>query len=201
MRVIFIRKPKCAGTSIVRTLKHAVRIRNVEDWEPGQPCDALWIGGGVARWYRNDDWFRRTWKFCVCRNVWARAVSAWKYKLSDKPFAEVVRRPPQSRDWASWHHFTRPQADFILDYEGRLLVDYVVDFDHLVKRFKPVWEKLGLRKIPRLRHCNSTPHEHHYSYYFDRKTKAIFDEKFATDIELMSRLLPKHRFERVEWPK
>jgi len=202
MAVIFLRKPKCAGTSIRSMLKQNVGALRPEQVHHYDRWDCCVIGAFEIELWEDQQWFKDAWKFTVIRNVWDRAISGWLHcpTLRKRPFADVVANPPQkSEDHYGWHHFARLQKEFLISPEtGKLRANYVIPFEQLRPSLRVVWSKFGIQP-PRMLHQNAGPSRHHYSHYFDDATLKRFNELFAEDIELITELNPTHefKFERV----
>jgi len=73
------------------------------------------------------------------------------------------------------------QLDWITDENGKILVDFIGQFETLRRDFKMVCRRIGIRDAL-LPHKNKTNHKHYTKYYND-ETRRIIAEKFHKDIE------------------
>lgn len=79
------------------------------------------------------------------------------------------------------YSFTRNQADYLTDRNGRLLVDFVGRFERLEADVAAVFAEIGLGE-PKLPHANKSKRGH-YSGYYTPETARIVAERFAKDID------------------
>ena len=181
IKAIWIRVPKCAGTSIDDVLKRdGLLADSIASSNP-----ILKIETGKARAFRHqhpDFWSSRL-RFAVIRNPWDRVVSGWRY-VSNKPLKTVLKNMPKPENFHAWHHLARPQADFILDDSGRLLPNYLIRFENLESELDILWQKLQLPALS-LYHHNQGTRETDYRLYFDAETRDWVARVFEQDIETL----------------
>jgi chondroitin 4-sulfotransferase 11 len=186
-RCIFIHIPKTAGSSVVETL-FGENSRHIPYFEYERA---------------NPRKFQRFFKFAFVRNPWDRVVSTYTFlrrggmneldrnwsaqNLSQYPdFASFVRGWLNEENVWSWVHFV-PQAHFILNEQGTVMVDYVGRFERIDEDFAYVAHRLG--RDMRLGKTNQSGHRH-FSSYYDEDTREIVRRVYARDIEAFN-----YRFE------
>jgi hypothetical protein len=196
LNCIFVHIPKTGGTSIEDVL-----------W-PGRRAEAdLWMGlvdplhnkyqtGGLqhllARQIRQEvgeEKFNSCFRFTFVRNPWDRAVSQYSYMRErddlrafigmreDDSFSRYLALI-QERQHVQW----MPQADFLSDVGGNLLVEFVGRFERLAEDAQEVFARLGLK-------CASLPHRlrsrrGHYLEYYDQHTRKLISQLYGSDIDV-----------------
>jgi chondroitin 4-sulfotransferase 11 len=197
-RCVFAHVPKCAGTS----------VRRLFDLQPVTPpywhCSWEEAEAALGR-----ETLISYFKFTIVRNPWDRIVSAWRMFL-DKPWcrqdrhytlpefiatvtdesipyrARYANREAQLR-WErtveNMRHHALPCLHpyyGVVDSQGNVAMDEVIDFGEIEEGLGRVVERLGLtpRRLP---HENTTRHDH-YRRYYDNETRAIIEASFAADI-------------------
>ena len=76
-----------------------------------------------------------------------------------------------------------PQADWIVDQNGQIIVDYLGRFENLVEDFNNLCDIIGIsEKLPQLR----TSQHRDYRTYYNDKTKRIVEEIYKKDIEIFN---------------
>ena len=137
------------------------------------------------------EWDRRL-TFTVVRNPWDKVVSHYHYRMQRPksylkhhpiPFAEWVARAYRDHDplYYEGSRMFNPQAEWLCDADGTLLVDVVCRFERLAADVEAVGQRLG-RTV-------SLPHEKPsrrgpYQGYYDAATCALVADLFARDVEL-----------------
>ena len=110
--------------------------------------------------------------FGFVRNPWDRLVS-W------------VHRMGLGVDWDQPDRFDQlglePQVDYLLDEDGKLMVDFVGRFENLAEDFNTICGKIGIATPP-LPHLNTSEHRHYRDYY-DETAKQFIAKQYAEDIE------------------
>ena len=179
-RCIFIHIPKTAGSSIAESL-FGEASRHVPYTEFLQA---------------NPKKFRRYFKFAFVRNPWDRLVSTFSFlqrgglneldrtwsqsNLAEfDSFEDFVQRGLRRPEILSWVHF-RPQADFVMSANGKLMVDFVGRFEKLDADFAVVAGRLGVKAD--LRKTNSSVHVPFETIY-SPETAAIVGKIYARDAE------------------
>ena len=154
LRCIFVHVPKVAGLSIVAAL---FGIAASVQEQPGHR--AAW----EYRWH-DPERFRCYFKFSFVRDPCDRFLSAFRFLRQgginepDRRYMEEFiagcRTPEEfiaRLETDSWfrrralvyHHF-RPQADYVCDSSGRVLLDFVGRYERLAKDFMIVRDRLGI---------------------------------------------------------
>lgn len=178
-RCIFIHIPKTAGTSVAQTLfGEASRHVPYIEYQKANPAK-----------------YRRFWKFTFVRNPWDRLVSTFFFlkggglnemdrAWSEQTLAGFTEFEDFVRSWlnpitaSSWVHF-RPQAEFILDRQDNVMVDFVGRFERLSEDYSVIAGRLG--KNTSLPVVNSSAHDH-YSSYYTPETREIVGQVYARDV-------------------
>jgi hypothetical protein len=166
---IFIHQRKCAGMAIIAAFGLL----------PGNPHSHYMNNGVLSPEYaqRPQNYF----VFSVVRNPWDRFVSGWKYCDSTRQRAlrDVLLDPP--RTGHDYRHVTRPQADILIDAQGRLATEFLMRYETLQQDFDFVCDRIGKPRII-LSWVNVGVREDYHSY-FDDESRALFERRFARDIE------------------
>jgi len=184
LRCVFVHVQKTGGSSIEAVLRQ-------NDPQIGSPLNAGRRHQGALelksllpaqRW---DSYF----KFAFVRNPWDRLVSWYfmcvqatapnafaRYVMENVPtFEDFVVRPTGILE-----RTTRNQLDYLVDADGRMLVDRVGRYEALDADFSDVMRRLGISgALPR---ANPSAHESYRHYYGD-DLRAIVARRFARDIE------------------
>jgi hypothetical protein len=191
LRVIFVHIQKTGGTSIVRTLGHA----------PGGEYKH-WFAKDLRDVYGGDVW-SECFSFAFVRNPWDRLVSWWsmieakrgeysrggevnafyRFVLSNaRNFEEFLKNCDQEildRDGRKW--IFRNQLDYIVDDDGKILVDFVGKFENMAADFALVSARIfgDQRQLPNL---NASAHQNYREYYTPALAQMV-GERFKNDIE------------------
>ncbi len=221
-RCLYIHIPKTAGQSVERVFlalngltwetREALLLRPNDDPDKGPPRLAHLTAGDYLRYgYLTPDQFQSYFKFAFVRNPWARMVSFYKYLSYGVTFPEFVFGDFQKKLWTEMYWFTRPQAEFLYDNQGHLLVDFVGRFERLQDDFNEICQRVGLPPTP-LPHVNKSkkhaqkvqfslrprrflrylrhrgyrppaPQFPHWRDYYDEATRALVAELYRADIE------------------
>jgi hypothetical protein len=193
---IFVHIPKTGGTSIESVI-----------WPGARSERELWMGfvapmhnkyqtGGLqhllARQIRmevGDDIFARAFKFTIVRNPWERAVSQFCYMARRADLREFVGLEAEAsfdryleRISSRLHVQWQEQADFVLDENGDMLVDFVGRFETLAADAARIFERVGSPGAA-LPHENKGIHEPYQAYYDDARRERVA-EMYQRDIRL-----------------
>lgn len=131
--------------------------------------------------------------FSFVRNPWDRMVSEyfyirkkWGCDCKEKYFKKTF---PNFRSFViknglqcSWPSHRFQQIDFVLNPMTNQMVDFIGRFENLNRDFRYVCQRIGFKKLARLRQTNVTYHKK-YRHYYDTETKNIIAHKFRRDIE------------------
>jgi len=130
-------------------------------------------------------------KFAFTRNPWDKVVSHYHYRVQTNQtdlgnnamdFNEWVRRSygEQNPTYYDKPRFFMPQLDWIADKSGKMIVDFVGQYENLAEDFGKACEQLGItRELPHVRKS----HHKHYSEYYEDDTRKIVERWFLKDIE------------------
>jgi hypothetical protein len=178
---IFIHLPKTAGTSVSHALGLSAS-RHV-------PADAYRIA--------NPKKFAHFFKFAFVRNPYDRLLSSYAFLVNggmnddDARFAaahvqpfetfsqfvtEGLARDPKIRDWV---HF-RPQAEFVCDASGRILMDFIGRFECISEDYETVAERLSVSgELP----VTNRSERGDYRHAFNTASLDIVRQIYSRDLE------------------
>ncbi|MCB1744135.1 MAG: sulfotransferase family 2 domain-containing protein, partial [Gammaproteobacteria bacterium] len=182
-RAIFVHIPKTGGISVSTSL-----------FERESPhfCAADY------RAIFGPTFFDQCFKFCIVRNPWDRLYSAYSFlkrggmNQRDRYWAQRNLGDCDSferfvLDWLTPESLRRcihllPQADFVTDGEGRLLVDFVGRLETFGVDFQTIRERLG-RPRAELLHLNRSERRD-YREIYDEAMRERVAELYARDVDL-----------------
>ena len=172
---VFIHINKTGGSSVEKAFnipfEHKTALEKIEE-----------IG--------RDRWEKRL-TFTIIRNPWDKVVSHYHYRvktnqtdLQDKPieFREWVRLTYGNQDDFYYDNpkMFMPQTDWIVDENGKILVDEIIHFENLNIEINELLEKLGRNTtLPHVKKSNRG----NYREYYDQETLEIVGNWFERDIE------------------
>ena len=139
--------------------------------------------------------------FASVRNPWDRMVSWFMFNCNDyradpqqsKEYRELgfrgwIMEGCPHRGWSPHHYAHQPkdpisQLDWIIDKEGKTIVDHIVRLESIQQDFEAIRDKLGLRKIivPRLNTSTKRKFSD-YRKYYDWETKEKVREMYKEDV-------------------
>ena len=135
------------------------------------------------------DILQSTFKFCVVRNPWQRAISTFythnryrKYQSFRDFCYEWYGKDCQITHDEFAH--SRPQLDFIVDLKGENAMDYILRFENLQQDFIRLAEKLELdnKQLPHLHRHGGSVSANYRDMYTDETRKKIH-QLFECDID------------------
>lgn len=209
-KCIFIHIPKCAGTSIERSLgmhSHGL-VRDSQDhrrvitlersiWPPARnsfkPMDfahyvkqravARRSGLSVPTKSEWDSFY----KFSIVRNPWARVFSWYRNVIRDP----IHRQYFNVSESCTFEEFADsqlddwildPQLDWLKDSRGRIVMDYIGLFEDLPAAFAKVRKEIGIEdlELPSLLRAEPVDYRKQYSESLRKRVA----EKYAEEIEL-----------------
>jgi hypothetical protein len=221
-KFIFIKPLKTAGTSIEAALSQYCSnndiVTSLNDFWFNRDKNGEWVHKAM-----NDEGFQQhddaqtiknrippeTWdsylKFSMTRNPWDRALSYFSWKQ---------RRFPELRPKKSFYHYLGipynelrktkeifsqflkndlPNNDQFYLINGKLCVDHIVRYEHLVEDFEQLCKLIGLPpiKIPHLK-AGIRRGKDHYSKYYNKESQSLVASKHMNDIKLFN-----YTFEKV----
>ena len=228
-RCIFIHIPKTAGQSVEHVFlalngltwetRDALLLRANDDPAQGPPRLAHLTAGDYLRYgYLTPDQFRDWFKFAFVRNPWARMVSLYRHLSYGVTFRDYLLGEFRTKVWKEMYWFVRPQAEFITNEEGEVLVDFVGRFENLQGDFEQVCQQLELppmrlphvnkaqdhaakarpglhprrmlRYLRKRRYRRPAPQFSHWRAYYDEETRALVEELYRADVRMFG-----YRFE------
>jgi len=172
-KCIFVHIPKSAGTSIEKFFIG-------RDWWFIDK-ETKHLHAKTAKKIYKENW-NEYFTFSFVRNPWDLMVSWYKFRknhnLSFDKFLTEYKINPRRRYWLPK---TLYQTDFLVDDDGKLLIDFVGKFENLQEDFNIICDKIKIsqQKLP---HKNKTKRKH-YTEYYDDETREIVAKKYAKDIE------------------
>ena len=168
-RIIFTHIPKTGGTSIEKA------ISNRDWWEDDLRKEKHITTNQAKKIYKK--YWKKYFKFSVVRNPWDLMVSWYKWRNLNCDYKKYLLE----------YNILTPlvpavsAADYILNDNNELQVDFVCKFENLHHDFQSMCKKSGIKNIT-LPHINKTNHKH-YTEYYDDETREIVEQKYARDIE------------------
>jgi hypothetical protein len=129
--------------------------------------------------------FDRYFRFAFVRNPWSLEASLYN-------FARRKGELPQGQTFEAFLEGRRdrrstkgPQAKFVIDGDGRTIVNHVGRMERIEEEFAGICRRIGFteRDRPQLAHANRSTFDDWRSYYTPR-TRAMVAEMSARDIEM-----------------
>lgn len=223
-QAIFIHVPKVAGQSIEHFFLDKLNITKKDalplligpnpNSNQGPPKLAHLTALELLKYkHISPENFNTYFKFAFVRNPWSRAVSFYKFLgfQSFISFEKFVLEYLSAKNWndEKRYWFVRPQAEFVVDEESAILVDFIgkieninEDFNFVLKRlnfepaklpyinkFKNSYHKKfhTLKKHPELifkQIISQANHFKNYKDYYNSTTKKIVGTIYSQDIDL-----------------
>jgi hypothetical protein len=196
-RIIYVKTPKTAGTSVEEalreTIKPHIRIDGSTSRWPGQSelknYRIIVLGDIVAREFRQQ--FSELWSesasFTIVRNPYDKLVSAWKYCKStkDKSLQDALSRNLPQKSGKKYNHdyvhFSMRQKDFVVENES-LIVDYLVGFESLQEDLTKFFGQHDIN-VPPLPHLNRTRSRDSGAPRFTPEVLTLIEERFGADFD------------------
>jgi hypothetical protein len=189
-KCIFIRHQKTASQSIREALPflqkpfehfdHACQYKYIQNVDPNVRYDPHHVP-----FFEFDKFFNEIipdpqnyFKFSFSRNPWSRLVSAWKYSFCTKGMKYYGK--VNFSEFIMSHRNAWPCVEMnTLDFSAGC--DFIGKVENLQEDFDFICDKIGAARtaIPRK---NTTIH-HHYTEYYNEKTKDIVAQNYKKDIE------------------
>lgn len=146
-RVLYVKTPKTAGTSIVKVLTDvygsALRIdgKSVVWPRPSvlEEAPLLVIGDVIAKRFckKYPKLWSKRYKLAAVRNPYTKTMSAWRYCGSTKnltlenALGTGMPRPSWRRRYDhDYVHFALPQSEFLVK-DGKLIVDHLIRYESM----------------------------------------------------------------------
>ena len=207
-RYLFVHIAKTGGTS-VRSILGRNRWQEPLFW-PGWVCGRISqvcqhrIGSriprhapaAVAREMLPPTLFEEFFKFAFVRNPWDRLVSGYHHFLRDRyalldenqirdfsGFVDwMLRVEPETTSRAALvRALQRPQHEYLVDWHGRLLVDFVGHYERLEEDFDNVVRRLQLRSL-RLPHKRRSERRRDYRTMYSDVLAERVGRFYAADL-------------------
>lgn len=131
--------------------------------------------------------FREYFKFTIVRNPWARAYSWYKNVMRNESNQERlgVKEEMELGEFLKRYvlkNALRPQPSWLVDFSGRIGVDFIGCMSSLNQDFEFVCEKVGLRAEPlqKIREGHTGGFREHY----DDSSIDLIAKAYAEEIEL-----------------
>ena len=221
-KFIFIKPWKTAGTSVEAALSQRCSNNDIVtplgDYWFNRDENGEWVHRAM-----NDEGFHQhddaqtiknripseTWdnyfKFSMTRNPWDRALSffSWERRRdgeirSKKRFYHYLGIPydefRKTKELFNQYLKTDwPNNDRFYLIDGKLCVDHIIRYEHLLEDFEEICRIIGLPpiEIPQLK-AGIRRKKDHYSKYYNKESQALVAFKHRNDIELF-----KYKFEKV----
>jgi hypothetical protein len=183
---IFIHIPKVAGTSIVNALGGEKAKRNHLPW--------------YVYYTANPKFFNKAFKFSFVRNPWDRVLSAYQYlscggnQKDDLKISEALLKYKGFEDFVinglgegyfRSHLLFLPQADFVINGNEELAVDFLGYFENINDDFNKVMGELGIKRKLEKRNT-STRDKNYREYYQSQKSIEVIENIYKQDVIFFS---------------
>jgi len=132
----------------------------------------------------DEDIWNSYYKFCFDRNPWDKTVSnyfwnkyGWK-KFGDISFEEYLK----TDEGKKFKHYNYP----LYTLHDKVIVDFIGKYENLKDDLPKVCNKIGIDfdgEMPKAK-SKYRPKQHHYSYYYNDKTRELIRNYFQKEIEL-----------------
>jgi hypothetical protein len=173
---VFIHINKTGGSSIEKALnipfEHKTAREKIQEM-------------GQSRW-------NKKFSFAVVRNPWDKVVSHYHYRVKTNQtklrensieFTEWVKRSYGVQDeyYYDIPKMFMPQVEWIVDNQGKIVVDKIMHFENLENEFNEVLEILGKKAaLPHEKKSNRL----NYREYYNNETIEIIRKWFQQDIDI-----------------
>lgn len=198
---VFVWVPKCAGTSMWRAIVGCDRpfFRTPQDVRELFPQRGTVTFGHqsytqlVEKGLVSREFDKRAFKFAFVRNPFDRTVSLFHYlkktrhlheNTSFRTFCYLIRdRAFQSVGLFNHYGLSQcsPQSDWLVDSQGKLIVDFIGRFENMQEDYEKLSRQLG-SKTKSLMHLNKTEREDYLDYY-DDECREIVASFYQGDLE------------------
>lgn len=195
-RFVFVHVNKAAGTSIQRALEPFAkrRLHPLARQAMRLHVDRLLpVERRMFREHATADQIRRSlpsgvfdsfYTFAFVRNPWDRLVSQYSYLLRTESHRHhaIVKAMDGFGDYVDFQlaRGSWLQSTYVVDRDGKILVDFVGRFERLTDDFSTVCETIGVEAT--MPHVNASKHKDYRDYY-DDATRERVGEHFREDVE------------------
>ena len=197
-KFIFVHLYKTGGSSIRRCLEKYDAAYKIRHWAKSKltskpvfnsPITHKHATAQTIRETIGAELFDRYFSFCIVRNLWAWQVSFYHYVLKSPSHAQhqLIKRFQGFDEYLAWRcdGNVHLQKHFLVDKQGRQIVNFVGRTENLSQDFKAICENIGLNSL-KLPHLNqSVDPSKSYQTFYNSKTQAMLAEAFRADIEFL----------------
>ena len=205
-KCIFIHVTKCAGSSIesafgIDLLKHNGQTSRLFGWDQHNELNLQHatpqqlIDNNLITREQFDSYY----KFIVIRSPWERIVSGYNYTLrkhmgsSFDTFynflgknGKFYKRMNESSERGFLGYHLTPQKEYFFLDGVKIKYDLVIDFENIDHGFKTLINDLKLPSDFFDVKQNVGKQKKHYSYYFNKRNKDLFENIFKEDIDFFN---------------
>ncbi|NTS75356.1 sulfotransferase family 2 domain-containing protein [Catenovulum sp. SM1970] len=175
-KVVFIHIPKNAGTS-VKSLLNSVKD-NIH-------FDVISTSNELSF----DDWLA-SFKFCIVRNPYDRAVSSYCYHVKSDYKGDLYKRYPNLKSMSFYDYLMlrknnrefllMPQVNFITRRDSDVGVNEILRLEQLQGDIKKLSKILGVELD--LHHLNASPRTKDYKTFYTQETFDLVSEIYQEDL-------------------
>jgi len=137
--------------------------------------------------------FQNLFKFACVRNPWDLQVSSYHHIRRERPhlmaghdkFENFLRYKLDPSRPYQYHIDTsiELQSDYLVDLNGKVIVDYIGRFEDLEKDFRESCRRIGIDP-PQLAHRRKAKNRLDYRSYYTDATAELIADRFKPDVEL-----------------
>lgn len=129
--------------------------------------------------------FSKYFSFAIVRNPWDWQVSLYSFMRKFKSHRQhaMALKFQNFKEYLRWRcsEEVRLQKDFLVDEQGKVLVDYVGRFERLELEFKEICSRISITtELPKINVSNELP----YQSFYDDESIELVRETFKADIEM-----------------
>lgn len=189
-KFIFIHLYKNAGSSITNALLPFAQDddpadSNLPPFNP-QPYH-IHISAADLAAHLGAEAFSRYFSFSIVRNPWDWQVSLYSFMRTYKAHRQhaMALKFQNFKEYLRWRcaEEVRLQKDFLVDEQGKVLVDFVGRFERLDDDFREICKHIGITAaLPHLNLSNTRP----YQTFYDEESIELVRTTFKADIDLFN---------------